>query len=746
MSDASSAVTYTSVYMDFEPWRYYEEDSTETEPPRVIVYGYDGLPIQPVASPSPDYVPGLEHPPSPDYVPRPEHPPSPVEIPYVPEPEYPEYLEPSDDEAPLEDQPLPIDASPIAASPDYEANFDPKEDPEEDPEDDQADYLADGRDGDDEPFDDDDDDTDDEDSEEEPFEDEEDDEEEQEHLALTYHFAVPIVDPVLPAGDAAALEADKPTYAPGSPIIIHLSQTRLRKAQKTVRLEPPMSASMEACIARHAALPSPPLLVPSLPLPLPSLLITSPTNTEAPLGYRAAEIKMRALLPSPTPGFEIRESSAAGAARQPGPIKSDPRRCRVEQEGYGITDTDRPDHRRTATLMDREAMYTREAYAYSMDRSSAIAAHVRTLETQKMAPKKRTTRATPATTTTPTTTITNAKLQALINRGVAAALAERDADRSRNGDNNNDSGTGGRRQRTTLRECTYTDFLKCQPMSFQGTEGVVELANVERYISGLPDMIHGTIKASKPQSMQEAIKFATEIIDKKMLTHVERQSEHKRKFDNTSRNNQHQQQPFKRNNPSDDDDDDTDDEDLEEDPFEDEEDDEEENEHLAPADSSAVPIVDLILPAGDTEALEADEPTHTPESPIIIPFPRHVFDESLTSIYFPQTDILEADMSPRKRGCLTTPTLGFEVRESSAAGIARERPDHPRMAMLIDREAMYAREACVYSEDRSSAIAAYVRTLEAQIAALIAQTSSLQTQLTTTLGRIEILEARDLEP
>nr|GEZ69134.1 hypothetical protein [Tanacetum cinerariifolium] len=33
-----------------------------------------------------------------------------------------------------------------------------------------------------------------------------------------------------------------------------------------------------------------------------------------------------------------------------------------------------------------------------------------------------------------------------------------------------------------------------------------------------------------------------------MLTHAERQAEHKRKFDDTSRNNQHQQQPFKRNN------------------------------------------------------------------------------------------------------------------------------------------------------------------------------------------------------
>nr|GEV14771.1 hypothetical protein [Tanacetum cinerariifolium] len=132
-SDASSAVTYTSVYTDSEPWRYYEEDSAETGPPRVIVYGYDGLPIQPVAPPSLDYVPGPEHPPSPDYVPGPEHPPSPVEILYVPEPEYPEYLEPSDDEAPLEDQPLPVDASPIAASPDNVADSDPEEDLKEDP-------------------------------------------------------------------------------------------------------------------------------------------------------------------------------------------------------------------------------------------------------------------------------------------------------------------------------------------------------------------------------------------------------------------------------------------------------------------------------------------------------------------------------------------------------------------------------------------------------------------------------------
>ncbi|GJR36556.1 hypothetical protein Tco_1212240 [Tanacetum coccineum] len=74
-----------------------------------------------------------------------------------------------------------------------------------------------------------------------------------------------------------------------------------------------MSASMEARIAEHAAAPTPPLPVVSSPLPLPSPLTTSPTDTGAPLGYRH-----RACLTTPAPGYEIGESSAAGAARQPG--------------------------------------------------------------------------------------------------------------------------------------------------------------------------------------------------------------------------------------------------------------------------------------------------------------------------------------------------------------------------------------------------------------------------------------------
>ncbi|GKA31195.1 putative reverse transcriptase domain-containing protein [Tanacetum coccineum] len=59
-----------------------------------------------------------------------------------------------------------------------------------------------------------------------------------------------------------------------------------------------------------------------------------------------------------------------------------------------------------------------------------------------MAPK-RATRSTPATTTpTPTTSVTNKQLKALIDQGVVAALAARNADRSINGDDSHNSGTG----------------------------------------------------------------------------------------------------------------------------------------------------------------------------------------------------------------------------------------------------------------------------------------------------------------
>ncbi|GJS32860.1 putative reverse transcriptase domain-containing protein [Tanacetum coccineum] len=210
-----------------------------------------------------------------------------------------------------------------------------------------------------------------------------------------------------------------------------------------------------------------------------------------------------------------------------------------------------------------------------------------------MAPK-RATRSNIAPETTNTTSVTNAQLQAMINQGVTAALAARDADRNTNDDDSHISGAGVRRTERTARECTYIDFLKCQPLNFKGTEGVAglyqwfermesvfhisnctvenqvkfatctlhsvaltwwnthvkivghdaayESDKIEKYVGGLPDMIHGSVVASKPKTMQDAVEIATELMDKKFCTFAERQTESKRKFEDTSRNTQNQQQ------------------------------------------------------------------------------------------------------------------------------------------------------------------------------------------------------------
>ncbi|GKF28068.1 hypothetical protein Tco_0094410, partial [Tanacetum coccineum] len=72
--------------------------------------------------------------------------------------------------------------------------------------------------------------------------------------------------------------------------------------------------------------------------------------------------------------------------------------------------------------------------------------------------------------------MTNAAIKQLIAQGVAHALAEIEANRtSRNGDDNHDSRTSSRRIERAARECTYSDFLKFQPLNFKGTEGVVSL-------------------------------------------------------------------------------------------------------------------------------------------------------------------------------------------------------------------------------------------------------------------------------
>ncbi|GKD70563.1 hypothetical protein Tco_1324653, partial [Tanacetum coccineum] len=174
--------------------------------------------------------------------------------------------------------------------------------------------------------------------------------EKEEHLAPVDSSTEPTIDPVLSAKDTKAFKTDESGPTPPSP--------RSRRARISVKLPSPMSASMEERIAEYDAALTPPLplpsqltllssplpQIPSPPLPIPSPT-TRPTYPEAPLGYRAAGIQLRAaspplLLPStahrdvlpkadmplrkrarfttPTGKFEVGESSSAVAARQTG--------------------------------------------------------------------------------------------------------------------------------------------------------------------------------------------------------------------------------------------------------------------------------------------------------------------------------------------------------------------------------------------------------------------------------------------
>nr|GFB95673.1 hypothetical protein [Tanacetum cinerariifolium] len=56
-----------------------------------------------------------------------------------------------------------------------------------------------------------------------------------------------------------------------------------------------------------------------------------------------------------------------------------------------------------------------------------------------------------------------------------------------------------------------------------------ESDKIEKYIGGLPDMIHGSVVASKPKTMQESVEIATELMDKKIRTFAECETASKRK-------------------------------------------------------------------------------------------------------------------------------------------------------------------------------------------------------------------------
>ncbi|GJS98283.1 putative reverse transcriptase domain-containing protein [Tanacetum coccineum] len=75
-----------------------------------------------------------------------------------------------------------------------------------------------------------------------------------------------------------------------------------------------------------------------------------------------------------------------------------------------------------------------------------------------------------------------------------------------------------------------------------------ETDKVKRYIEGLPDSIQGSVMASKPKILQEAIELARSLMEQKVLTYAARQADNKKRMDNNPRNNHVQQLPYKKQN------------------------------------------------------------------------------------------------------------------------------------------------------------------------------------------------------
>ncbi|GJU55686.1 putative reverse transcriptase domain-containing protein [Tanacetum coccineum] len=146
-----------------------------------------------------------------------------------------------------------------------------------------------------------------------------------------------------------------------------------------------------------------------------------------------------------------------------------------------------------------------------------------------MAPK-RTTRSTPVTPTpnaTPTTTVTEAQLQALIDQGVAAAMAEAEASRTTTPEAAHAMPWATLKKMMTNKYCPRGEIkmIRLRMWNLKVMWHVVvaysrrfqqlalmcfrmfpeEIDKIKKYIGGLPDMIHGSVKASKPKTIYKRL-------------------------------------------------------------------------------------------------------------------------------------------------------------------------------------------------------------------------------------------------
>ncbi|GKA38060.1 reverse transcriptase domain-containing protein [Tanacetum coccineum] len=411
--------------------------------------------------------------------------------------------------------------------------------------------------------------------------------------------------PTYPLGFRAAMiqqrdESPSTSHSLPLPPPIILSHTRASMAMMRV-----VASSTYILASRSETPPSgtPPLLPILLPTSSPPLLLPS-TDRRADRP-KVCLPPWKRLCIALGPRYKVGESSSSPTARPTGgfradygfvstlddEIRRDPERDDTD-EIYGRLDEA---HDARAVLSDRLNLLQRDRrspclhcfthgergqtfpLASSRPRSTGIACEV--TETDEYIADI----ANPAATTS-TTSVTNAQLKEMIDQGVTDALAARDADRNTNDDDSHNSGTGARKELTVGHDVAYamtwTDLKKKMTdkyyprgeikkleaelwnLKVKGTNVIgynqcfqklallcvrmfpEESDKIERYTDGLTDMIHGSVLASRPNTMQEVIEIATELMDKKIRTFVERQSENKRKQDD----NQQQQQQNKRQN------------------------------------------------------------------------------------------------------------------------------------------------------------------------------------------------------
>ncbi|GKD92253.1 hypothetical protein Tco_1372090, partial [Tanacetum coccineum] len=253
--------------------------------------------------------------------------------------------------------------------------------------------------------------------------------------------------------------------------VLSSEETEPFEADESAATQPP-PVSLHTVYAAASTPPSPPpspLSPLSSPLPMiPSspLLLPSPTrrdiipNADMPLWKRAR-------FTAPSKRFEIGESLAAAAARQPGPTLARGTELdfmtALEEVKESVANM------ATKQRQDSEEFYMRHQDAQddraflrarmdSLYVSYPAIGRIQTLEIAKD----------PEHPDRPGDVAVVARIVSC----VVDALADYEANKgSRNGHDSHDSGSGGRRPVPTARVFTFKDFLNCQPFNFKGTEG-----------------------------------------------------------------------------------------------------------------------------------------------------------------------------------------------------------------------------------------------------------------------------------